>query len=127
MSSFGVAGIGKAGRFLIEILEWVDATSAHLLSIETPDWYFCFTLPGIDACAKASSFIQEQTGRLVWTELVVGSFSGAPVLLVKDDEYPDRFYIRASADGELLEFPLAGDVLAEFTDALGQAIRDLNG
>jgi hypothetical protein len=52
----------------------------------------------------------------------VGSFLGTPVLLVKDDESPDRFFLRAFAGGQLVEFTLAGESSRSFSAAAAQAV-----
>jgi hypothetical protein len=67
------------------------------------------------------SFLQQHTGQLI----VIGSFQGAPVSLIKDDEFADRFWLRASGAGQMVEVVLAADDLAEFTDAVAQAVQDL--
>jgi hypothetical protein len=62
-------------------------------------------------------------GSTVLSELVVGSYLGAPVLLVKDSD--NRFWLRAFRDGEMVEFVLVADDLMEFTGAVAQAAKDL--
>jgi len=47
------------------------------------------------------------------------------VLLIKDSEFADRFWLRASGSGQGVELVLVGDDLIEFTDAVGQAVKDL--
>ncbi len=71
------------------------------------------------------AFLREHAGRLEFSEMVVGSFHNASVRLVKDDEFGDRFWLRASQDGLMVEFTLAADDLSEFTDAVAQAVEDL--
>ena len=82
-------------------------------------------MPARDDVARILSFLREHTGLLVFSELVVGSFHGAPVRLIKDHEFADRFWIRAFGDGDMVEFVLAADDLNEFTDAVAQAVQDL--
>ena len=123
---YGVAAIGSAGRFTVEIIETTDNPAARLMSIEAGGWSLCFALVE-RGDAQVLSFIREHTGRVVFSELAIGSFLGAPVVLIKDDEFPDRFYLRAYADGHLLEFVLVADALTEFTDAVAQAVHNLKG
>jgi hypothetical protein len=123
---YGVAATGTAGRFVIEILEIADGTAASLMSIEAGAWSLCFALDDDGNTAQILSFLREHTGRVRFSELVIGSFFDAPMVLIKDSEFPDRFWLRAFADGHLLEFVLAADTLTEFTDALAQVVHDLN-
>ena len=121
---YGVAAIGSAGRFTVEILETTDNPATRLMSIEAGGWSLCFALAE-RGDAQALSFLREHAGQAVFSELVIGSFLGAPVVLIKDDEFPDRFYLRAFANGHLLEFVLTADALTEFTDAVAQVVHNL--
>jgi len=122
---YGVAAIGSAGRFDIEIDEAIDSPSEIQMGIATAEWSFRFNLSARTEVARINSFLKEQAGKTVFSESVIGSFLGAPVFLIKDDEFADRFWLRASAAGQVVDFVLAGDDLAEFTDALVQAARQL--
>ena len=123
---YGVAAIGSAGRFTVEILETTDNPAARLMSIDAGGWSLCFALVE-RGDAQVLSFLRKHAGRrVVFSELVIGSFLGAPVVLIKDDEFSDRFYLRAFANGHLLEFVLTADALTEFTEAVAQ-IGPANG
>jgi hypothetical protein len=122
---YGVAAIGSAGRFTVEILETTDNPNARLMSIEAGGWSLCFALAE-RGTAQVLSFLRVHAGRVVFSELAIGSFLGAPVILIKDDEFPDRFYLRVFANGHLLEFVLTADALTEFTEAVAQ-IGPANG
>jgi len=122
---YGAAAVGRTSRFDVEIDEALrDATDLQM-SIGTHSWTFRFALSARDDVARILSFLREHTGRLVFSELAVGSFNGAPVLLVKDDEFVDRFWLRARGVGQMVEFALAADDLVEFTEAVAQAVQDL--
>lgn len=116
---YGLAAIGKAGRFTVEILE--DGNACRLMSIETDSWSFSFAL-GEDDLARILTHLQ---GRREVAELRIGVFLGAPVVLIQDDEFSDRYFLRTFKDGHLLEFVLAADTLKQFTEAVTQAIEDL--
>ena len=68
------------------------------MGINARAWSFRFALSSRDDVARRLSFLREHTGRLVFSELVVGSFHSAPVRLIKDDEFADRFWFRAHGD-----------------------------
>ena len=122
---YGLAALGKTSRFVLEIDEVLDESNDTQMSIGTRSWTFRFALSARNDVARMLSFLREHTGRLEFSEIVVGSFHDAPVRLVKDDEFADRFWIRAYGDGPMVEFVLAADDLTEFTDAVAQAVQDL--
>ena len=118
------AAVGKTSRFDVEIGAALDDSDIQM-SVSTRSWTFRFALSACDDVARILSFLREHTGRLEFSELVVGSFHDAPVRLIKDDEFADRFWLRAYRDGPMVEFVLAADDLTEFTDAVTQAVQDL--
>lgn len=122
---YGAAAVGKTSRFDVVIDEGIEDASALQMSISTQNWSFCFALSARDDVARMLSFLREHTGHLVFSEIAVGSFHGAPVRLIKDDEFADRFWLRANRDGAMVEFVLVAEDLIEFTDAVAQAVHDL--
>jgi len=123
--NYGLAAVGSTGRFDVEIDEVVEDASQTQMSIHTPTWSFRFSLTERSIVARILSFLREQAGRLMFSEIVVGSFCDAPVRFIKDDEFGDRFFLRAHGEGQLVDFVLAADELREFTDAVAQAVQDL--
>jgi hypothetical protein len=111
--------MGTAGQFTVEILE--DRAASRMLSIEADSWAFSFALGEHDP-AKMLTHLR---GHGLASEQHVGAFCGAPVMLIKDAEFSDRYFLRAVRDGDLLEFVLAAEGLAPLTDALAQAVHDL--
>jgi hypothetical protein len=118
------AAVGKTSRFDVEIGAALDDSDIQM-SIGTRSWTFRFALSTHDDVVRILTFLRERTGRLEFSEIVVGSFHDAPVRLIKDDEFADRFWFRAYGGGPMVEFVLAADDLVEFTDAVSQAVEDL--
>ncbi|SRR6266705_2021379 len=123
--NYGVAAVGSTSRFDVVIDEALDDSNDTQMSISARGWSFRFTLSARDAVAQILSFLREHTGRLVFSEVTVGSFNGARVLLIKDDEFADRFWLRVFGACQMVEFVLAAEDLTEFTDAVAQAVQDL--
>jgi len=121
---YTAAAVGKTSRFEVEIDAAVDDSDIQM-SIGTRTWTFRFALSARTDVARILSFLREHTGRLEFSEIVVGSFHDAPVRLIKDDEFADRFWFRAYGGGPMVEFVLAADDLTEFTDTVAQAVQDL--
>ena len=124
---YGAAALGRTSRFEIEIDEALDDASDLQMSIATRGWTFRFALSARDDVARALTFLREHTGRLVFSEIALGTFHGATVWLVKDGEFGDRFWLRAARGVQFAEFVLAGDELSEFTEAVAQAVQELQG
>lgn len=117
--NYGLAAIGRVERFTVEILE--TSAGSHVLSIESDTWSFSFALNE----HTPAEILAHLRGSGATGELRVGIFLGAPVLLIRDEEFSDRFFLRFFRDGDVLDFVLAADLLAQFTDAMAQAVHDL--
>jgi hypothetical protein len=116
---YGLAAIGKAGRFTVEILE--GSAASRLMGIEAAGWSFTFTLNGPDL----AEILAHLRGDCKASELRIGVFLGATVTLIRDDEFSDRYFLRTFKDGHVLDFVLAADQLVQFADAIAQALDDL--
>jgi hypothetical protein len=123
---YNAVAAGSTREFDVEIDEASDEANNIQMAINARGWSFRFALSAREDVRRMLSFLHEHTGHLAFAEVPVGSFHGVPVLLVKDDEFGDRFWLRAlCGGGHMVEFVLAGDHLAEFMDAVRQTVEDL--
>ncbi|HEX4608601.1 MAG TPA: hypothetical protein VH092_10395 [Urbifossiella sp.] len=120
--NFGLAALGRVGAFTLEVLSRPEGGWA--LSVESPAWCFEFPLAGPAVVGELDAFFRSYAGRSEFSELVIGSFGVAVVKVVKDDEYADRFYLRAAGDGLLTEFTLVGLMAQEFAAAVAEAAAE---
>lgn len=123
-NSYGLAALGKTGVFTVELLN--GSAGELLLSVESPAWDFCFELASRATPGALSVFLGSQLGRTEFAELPLGSFGGVSVRLVKDDEFEDRFFLRASGGGSSVEFTLVGAGVRDFTSAVRQAAEEFD-
>src|SRR4030095_9965044 len=121
---YGLAGLGRSGRVDVDVDEELDEPGHVQMTIDLPGWSFRFRLSARTQASRILGFVREQTGSLVFSEITIGSFVGAPVLLVKDREMADRFWLKAAKDGQIVEFMLAGEDVADLTEAVSQAVQD---
>lgn len=122
--SFGLAALGKGGTFVVEVLSRRDG--GWSLFIESQSWCFGFELAGSGAVSELAVFLRTYIGQTEFAELVVGSFGGMAVRVVKDNEFRDRFFIRASGDGSVVEFTLVGEATQEFAAAVAEAAAEID-
>lgn len=123
-SPSGLAALGSAGGCVVEIDE-VTKDGTFQMSIAMAAWTFRFALTTRDETARMLAFLREHAGQLVFAEIVVGSFQGAAVRLIKDDEFADRFWLRSYGNGQMVDFVLAAEDLAAFTVSVAAAVSDL--
>jgi hypothetical protein len=120
--NFGLAALGKAGGFTVEILSRPD--SGWSVAIESPGWCFEFEITRPGMIAALAAFLCSHNGRTEFADLVVGVFGEIPVRVVKDDEGSDRFFLRAAGDGSLVEFTLVGEATLALAAAVAEAAAE---
>src|SRR3569623_2100245 len=114
----------ETNSFDVEIDEAQDGSGNLQLDISAPAWAFRFNVTARQDLDHIVRFLREQMGRLVFSELVAGSFCGARVMLVKDSEFADRFWLRVFGQGLMVECTLVGSQAAELATAIAQAAGD---
>jgi hypothetical protein len=119
---YGCEALGKAGAFTVEVLSGSDGKL--WLTIESPEWDFVFELVSPATVGDLAAFLRRYTGRAEFAELVLGSFCGATVEIVKDDEFEDRFILRTLGDDVVIFFKMLGDVTDDFVAAVLQAAEE---
>ena len=115
-NNFGLSALGIAGDLSVEVLSRPDG--GWLLSIESTTWCFVFELSGPNAIGELAEFLQTYAGRAEFAEMAIGTFGGAVVRVVKDSEFEDRFFIRATCTGPMVEFTLVGNAAKDFVSAV---------
>ena len=95
------------------------------MSIDAEAWSFSFGLSNRSDVDHIMAFLREHKGRLAYSKLEVGSLFNVPVLLIKDDEFADRFFLRSAGKGQLVNFTFVADELEDLLDATAQAAQDL--
>ncbi|HWB02423.1 MAG TPA: hypothetical protein VG796_05315 [Verrucomicrobiales bacterium] len=123
---FDLIATGHAGRFRIEVDEPAGGPEVLFMTIIASGWDFRFSIPDPGVLPKALSFLSETSGTCIFSEIVLGSFRAAPVRLIKDDEFEDRFWIRAYEGGEMVEFTIVAPDIHDLIGAIGNALDDLS-
>ena len=104
--------------------------------LDPPAYALTMTLPGVQLrCAVAGTGTMPKLARFVatgphhagTTEFRIGTLFGAPLRLIKDEEFAGRFFIRAAAADGLVDVNLAGEVAGGFATAMKELAVDLGG
>lgn len=119
INHYSCEAFAKAGTFTVEVLS--RPGDKWSLSIESPTWDFTFELVNRDTLGELAGFLRSFTGRAEFAELLIGSFCGASVQIVKCDEFVDRLILRALGDDVLVYFTMVGGVTDDFVCVVLQA------
>ena len=130
--TLGLLANGSSGQWDVAVDETTSGVDRWFLQIEGPSigFYFEITSPGIveemlqffeERCSKANNKSTKKNGALV-----IRKDKSAPVTLMGDDEFADRyFFVVGRENRPMVRFELAGADLTSLIGALRQAMEDL--
>jgi|SRR6516164_2740645 hypothetical protein len=124
-NKWGSAALGRHGNIEIDLDQPVADDGPWRLQISGRDWQFAFDVPGAKSARELSAFVKQHAGRNVFAEHRTGSFQAADVVVVKDSELEDRFWLRIRGEGQLAEITIHGQDAAAFQKALEDLVSDL--
>src|SRR5262249_27555817 len=115
---FGLLANGSSGPWEIAIDETTSGADRWYAQIDGPSVSFYFEIPSVDIVGEMIRFFERASavnmelspGSAERNEnLVVGKDKNTPVTLVKDDEYPDRFFlVIGSMSSPIVHYVIAG-------------------
>ena len=133
-AALGLIGNGSSGRWEIAVDETTKGPERWFVQLEGPSIYFSFEIPSLEMIATALKFLEGRTssqgahGRNSSENgsLVLGNHRETPLVLVRDDEYKDRYFLVIGEKADVVvRFTIAGEDLRNITEALRQATEDL--
>jgi hypothetical protein len=134
--SFGLLAVGSSGPWQIDLDETLEGPDRWFAQIEGPSVTFNFEIAAPGLVCKMIRFVEPRSASADTATsaasngedtLALGKDKKSPVTLVKDDEFPDRFFLLIGPpDRPLANFTLAGADLAHVAEALRQVQRDLD-
>jgi hypothetical protein len=97
---WGLAAVGRHGSISIDLDEPIGRDGSWRLQINGNGWEFIFDVAGPSVARAFSAFVTEHANRTIFAEHRVGSFQAAEVVIVKDSEFGDRFWLRIRGAGQ---------------------------
>jgi hypothetical protein len=118
-----LTAMGVAGEWQVELLRAESDENAWRLCAEGRLVNLSIEISGPTVVGELSRFFRGTEGRREHSEMAVGRCGGGGVVLVKDDEFGDRYFVRVG-EGALV-LTLAGEILADVRRAFGQVAAEL--
>jgi hypothetical protein len=122
---WGLAGLGRHGEIAIDLDEPIDHDWPWHLQISGRGWEFVFDVAGPEVARSFLAFMRDHFGRDGFAELRLASFEAANVVIVKDSEFSDRYWLRIRATRGIAEVTIAGDNAISLLNALEDLVSDL--
>jgi hypothetical protein len=131
--SFGLLANGASGPWEIAIDEATAGPDRWFAQIEGPSIYFSFEIPSVDVVSQTIGFLgssptvttnTNDAGGKPNGSLVISKDKKTPVTLVRDDEYPGRFFLVVGPVASPVVRFVLGDVDAM---RMGEALRQVEG
>lgn len=118
----GLLAFGRCGNIEIEIDE---TPTGNDVTLTLPEIQLRFSIGSLAVIVACCSFIEDHVGSIQFSEIEVGRLSEMSVFLIKDDEFPDRFFLRGTGETGLFDIAFFGNSLREFLGALKSVAEDL--
>ena len=125
-TGWGCAAVGRCGDASIDLDEAISVPDRWELTIELSRFYLRFAVPGPSVVTQLRKFLDRYVNQTTSGELSLGTLGSANVVIVKDDECLDRFWLRVLADDGAVDQTLLGDVVSDLIGAVQQAEADLD-
>ena len=132
----GLTAVGRGGAWEVAIDEATSGESKWFAQIEGPSVYLDFEVDSPRIIDKIIQFLMELKRATNGThgltspkneELLLSKSRGESVTLVRDDEFPDRYFLVAEARRKLtVRVTIGGEDLELLESALRQAKEDLD-
>src|SRR5713226_5409975 len=126
-ATLGLLANGSSGQWDVAVDETTSGADRWFFQIEGPSicFYFEIASPDIveemfrffeERCTKANNKSSKRNG-----SLLIGKDKRMPVILVRDDEYADRYFLVIGPENRpMVRYALAGADLISLTSALHQ-------
>jgi hypothetical protein len=130
----GLMANGSSGNWEVAVDETTKGPERWFVQLEGPSVYFSFEIPSPDLIPKALDFLggySSSKGPHAGSSaengsLVLGKHRQTPVVLVRDDEYEDRYFLVIEHEADVVvRFSIAGQDLKDIQEALSQATEDI--
>jgi len=124
--NLGLAACGRDGDWAIDIDESISGAQKWFLQIEGRSVYLDFPIRSPRVIEKMLDFLTaqqaEKPGSSQNARMAIGKDKDEPVVLLRDDEFTDRFFflVRTRA-GLVFRFTIGGPDLISLVNALRQA------
>jgi hypothetical protein len=132
----GLLANGSSGQWEIAIDEATSGPDRWFAQIEGTLVSFYFEIPSVDIVNEMVQFFEPRPGTAKRSpvgsgernnSLVISKGLNNPVILVRDDEYRDRFFLVVGLmENPLVRFVIAGIDAVDFAAALQQVKEDLD-
>lgn len=130
----GLMANGSSGGWEVSVDEATKGPERWFIQLEGPSAYFSFEIPSSETIATALKFLgggsspKGAHGRFSPENgsLVLGKYQQTSVILVRDDEYEDRYFLMIGQDTDVVvRYTIAGQDLKDIREALRQASEDI--
>lgn len=131
---FGLMANGASGGWEVAVDETTKGPDRWFVQIEGPSIYVSFEVSSPEMISKALDFLGGCSSSTVpharfsaeKGSLVLGQRRDTPVILVRDDEYKDRYFLVMGQEADaVVRFIISGKESKDIQEALRQAVEDL--
>jgi hypothetical protein len=122
--SWGLAALGNSGQICVDVDEATSGPERWQLTLDCPNWHLRFDIIGPQAVTHWLAFLNAHDGMIETATLSLGTFLGSPVVIIKDDEFADRFFLVVGGE-QTAHFTFTAEGVQDLKTALKQTAESL--
>jgi hypothetical protein len=132
--SLGLMANGSSGEWEFTVDDTTKGPDRWFVQVEGPSVCFSFEVSSPDMICQALDFLGGRSSSkgshasfsAENGSLLLGKHGQTPVILVRDDEYKDHYFLVIGQEADaVVRFTIAGKDLGDIKEALRQAAEDL--
>ena len=122
---WGLMALGVSGSWQVDLNERLTGEDAWQLTVNGPLLYLGINIAKPSIVAEILGFFEATAGMCEYSEFAAGMCLGQPLIVAKDEEFADRYFVYMSGAETTCRFTLFGADLAHLRDALRQVLADI--
>jgi hypothetical protein len=131
--NIGLLASGSAGAWEVAVDQTTSGPERWFIHIEGPSASCSFEISSPEIVFQAAEYLKARHAprrrhggaSCRSSSLLMGKRPKAPAILVRDDEYPDRFFLMVGPETALARLTIAGKDVNNLAEALHQAGQDV--
>lgn len=122
---YGLAALGRHRSIAIDLDEPIGHRGSWHIQISGRNWELVFNVTNESAAREFSAFVKQHANRKIFAQQRVGSFQETDVVIVKESEFADRFWLRIIGAGQMVEVTFVDEDAYALEKALDGLVSNL--
>jgi hypothetical protein len=122
---WGLIACARSEDVELSVDESIATPTVYEMTISLRSIELRISIRALEDVSTFKQFLLDHCKRSVFAEMRIGTLLGVPIRIVKDSEFVDRFYLRATGIG-MIEVILVDPISQDLVNAAVQLVADIS-